>query len=483
MLDRLDETIVATSSAPGYGVVGIVRLSGPEALSIADRMAVAAQDPDPSRPAQEGQCATNVRLLDSPGSTRLLAEVAIDDDLSLPAIIYVFRAPHSYTRQDLVEIHTMGSPAVLELVVGRAVDLGAVAAQAGEFTARAFLNGAMDLTEAAGVAGVIRAQSDTQLRAARRLMDGALSQAISDARDPLAELLALVEAGIDFVEEPIEFITPVELRDRLGEFSARLRRMLTRATPAEQLDVLPHILLIGPPNVGKSSLMNRLSGTSRAICAAAAGTTRDILSAPISLGRGEAILLDTAGVDRSVDEIMAIARDMTLSAAEKVDLVCLVVEMAASPDEHLLTLLRALDVAKTVVAANKCDLVSADKTNSLVQGMRQWQLGPVCAVSALDGTGIDELRSTLAESLSTAETTTLAEALLLTQRQRQAVIDALESIDRAIELSNQVEETIVCADVLAFELRDAVDALGTIAGAVTTEDLLTHVFANFCIGK
>ncbi len=509
MLDRLDETIVAISSAPGHGVVGIVRLSGARAIVIADQMANVARVFNPCLAALENRCPTNVRLIDQPGSTRVSGEVLIDRDLSLPAIFYVFRAPHSYTRQDLIEIHTTGSPAALELVRGRALDLGAIAAGPGEFTARAFLNGAMDLTEAAGVAGVIRAQSDTQLRASRRILEGALSRAINEARDPLMELLALVEADIDFAEEPIEFITPPALRDQLAEIGERLRRLLKNATPAEQLDVLPHILLFGPPNAGKSSLMNRLSGTSRAICAAAAGTTRDILSAPITLaGPGapgpvapEAILLDTAGVGCatdspvchltdwkvgptcSCDELLALARDMTLSAVEKVDLVCLVVDVAEPLDEHVRELLVSLEVAGVVVAANKCDLISAGEAESLSERMRRWHLGPVCAVSALRGTGIDTLRSALAESLSNAQTTTHAQALLLTQRQRKGILDAREAVDRAIALSSQATETIDCADVLAFELRDAVDALGTIAGAVTTEDLLTHVFANFCIGK
>jgi len=468
MLDRLDETIVAVSSAPGRSALGIVRLSGPEVISIVDRMA---------------RTAGGEPLAKQPGSTRLQGEIFLDEQLALPATFYLFRSPHSYTREDLIEIHTIGSPPALELVTGRAIELGARGAEPGEFTARAFLHGAMNLAEAESVAGLIRAQTDTQLRASRRMIDGALSKAVSEVRDTLAELLALVEADIDFAEEPIEFITPGELQDKLSQVSRRLQQILRDATPAEQLDALPHILLFGAPNTGKSTLMNRLSGTSRAICAAAAGTTRDVLSAPVSLGRQEAILLDAAGVDQSVDELALIARDMTLSTAQTVDLLCLVVDVTASPDHHVLECLRSLDVGRTVVVANKCDLLCDTQTPSRLQSLRALNLGPVCPVSALTGRGINLLRQTLAEGLSAVETTTLREALVLTQRQCAGVSAAGEAVDRAIALSRDAAETIDCADVLSFEVREALDALGTIIGTVPTEDLLAHVFANFCVGK
>ena len=161
------------------------------------------------------------------------------------------------------------------------------------------------------------------------MMDGEFAKRIIEARDQLAELLGLVEADIDFAEEPIDFITPTELRERLERIDASLATMLQREASIERLNVLPQILLFGPPNVGKSSLMNRLSGTRRSICAAAAGITRDILSAPIRIGRWEAILLDAAGVDSSPDEIIARAREMTPLAADRVALLCVVLDVPA----------------------------------------------------------------------------------------------------------------------------------------------------------
>ncbi len=468
MLDRLDETIVAVSSAPGHGAVGIVRLSGPKAIAISSAMSM-----------QVG----NLPMESLHGSTRTKGEVRPAEDMGLPADFYLFRAPQSYTRQDLVEIHSIGSPTVMEMIRRRAISLGASAAMPGEFTARAFLNGAMDFAEAEAVAGVIRAQTDTQLRASRRMMEGRLARQIDVTRNELAELLALVEADIDFAEEPIEFITPTILRERLEVIDAGLSHLSTTAKSAERMDQLPRILLLGRPNAGKSSLMNVLSGTSRAICAAAAGTTRDILSAPIRLGSSEAILIDAAGVDHTNDAIITQARAFTLDAAQQVDLVCLVVDLSASDDEAALELVHRSELIRVVVAANKCDLLPEGEVDLRMRSMENWKIGPVRGVSAKTGAGLETLCGAWLDAIGDQAGTTLGEAVFLSERQRSAIVEACAAIRRTVQLSEAASETVDCADLAAFELREALDALGTVSGAVTTDDLLGRVFANFCIGK
>ncbi len=468
MLERLDETIAAISSAPGHGALGIVRLSGPDAIAIADSVA-----------AVEG----GNQLSRCPGSIRVDGAVFIDDVAALPAGYYLFRSPHSYTRQDIVEIHTLGSPAALEMVQRRLVQRGAVLARPGEFTARAFVNGAMDLGKAEAVAGVIRASTDTQLRASRRMMDGDFARRITALREELAELVALVEADIDFAEEPIEFITPVDARGRLSAIAARLRETLDGAVSIERFDALPHILLLGRPNVGKSTLMNRLSGTPRAICAAAAGTTRDILPAPVRLGRSEAILLDAAGVDYAADDVIAQARALTLSAAQRVDAVCLVVDVTDPAMVKALELVRSSDVAATVVALNKKDLAGKLEVQERIADFEAESVGRVVVVSASNGDGLEALRDALAGAIGEPTSTALGESVLVSERQQAALAEACEAVGRGIALCESAQETIDCADVLAFELRDALDLLGSVTGAVTTEDLLGQVFAKFCIGK
>ena len=466
MLERLDQVIVAVSSAPGSGTVGVVRLTGNGCISLCEGLFRASTG----------------RLADVRGGRRVVGEVLIDPAFSFPGAVFLFRGPHSYTRRDLVEIQTIGSPAVLELVRVRAMGLGALPALPGEFTARAFLLGAMDLGQAEAVAAIIRSQSDTQLRAARRMMDGALHARISAVRDELAEVLALVEADIDFAEEPIEFITPVDLRTRLERIACGLTTLLAASTTQEQLDGLPRILLLGSPNAGKSTLMNRLSGVPRAICAAVAGTTRDLLSAPIPVGRGEAVLLDAAGVDESVDEIISQTRAMTLSAAERVDLVCWVVD-ATLMDQPLLPRVRSFSDKPIVVALNKRDAMESGAFAAAEKRTESWRIGPVCGISALHGTGIEALTAHFARILGGSASTTSAESVALTERQQSAVAESVDSLQRAMQLAAGVGETVDCADVAAFELREALEVLGTVTGAVSTDDLLGRVFQRFCIGK
>ncbi|MCK4659086.1 MAG: tRNA modification GTPase [Phycisphaerae bacterium] len=468
MFDVLDDTIVAVSSPPGQGFRGIVRISGPRAVGIAGGLFA---DADATPLSQRG------------GFRRFCGEVRIEGDASVPAELYLFRAPRSYTRQDLVEFHTIGSPPVLAMLLERIIEGGARAAEAGEFTARAFFNGAMSLNEAEAVAALIGAQSDAQLRSAHRLREQAPARQVQAWMRQLTELCALVEADIDFAEEPIEFITPANLRDRLTALRAELDKLIHDAKGSERFETLPTVLLIGPANAGKSSLMNALSQTDRAICSAVAGTTRDILTAPMSLPSMDCLLLDGVGLTHTDDELIQLAQSLTKTAVSRVDLLCLVVDVSVEHRNKDLEILRDHRRQRAVIAANKCDLMDVDKCAARVAQLRRAKLGPVQTTSAASGAGLEKLKSAIQDRLCEDQQHGQEHTILPGARLQSAITAASAALGRAGRQACGMGETIDRAELIALELREALDALSVICGVVTTEDLLARVFADFCIGK
>jgi tRNA modification GTPase len=471
MLPEVNDTIVAVASPPGHAARGIVRLSGPEALVIGDRVFRA----DDDRPLSEQR-----------GFRRREGRLFVGDDLFVPAEAWIFRAPRSYTGQDCLELHTIGSPALLAIVVEAARAAGARPARPGEFTARAFLSGTMDLARAEAVAATIHARSNTQLRAARRMGEGALARQVHAWRQRLAELTALVEADIDFAEEPIEFITLDRLEREAQTLIREMDALRRDAAQAERFDVLPTILLLGRPNSGKSTLLNALSGLDRAICSAMAGTTRDFLTAPVNLGPFEAQMLDAAGLTADADELIRRAGERVLARAEHVDALCLVVDVSGPVEPGAFDCLAGARSVPCVIAANKVDLLDAPAHAQRLASLPtpgQTGIRAVCAVSGLTGHGLDELRMALARALGDHDALGEDTAVVLSSRQQSCLQAAAEAMRRVSTEAAACGQTLDRAELLAFELRAALSALDDIAGAVTTEDLLETVFSSFCIGK
>jgi len=439
-----DDTIVALSSAPGPGARAIVRLSGRRSAAIAAGLVEGfTRDAGAGRQLVAGQ-------------VRLPGVVA-----PLPVEVYHFRAPHTYTGQDVIELHTLSCPPLVELLVGCCLDAGARAAQPGEFTLRAFLAGKLDLTRAEAVLGVVEAGSRDELKQALTQLAGGMAQPLQELREDLLSLLADVEAALDFADEDLQFVRSDELLGRLAKGLAYLT-LVRRQLEQRALGERPfRVVLAGCPNAGKSSLFNALAGHDAALVSAEPGTTRDYLETTIA-GEGLRLqLVDSAGVRETADDIESSAQDLGREQAEQADLVLWCHEAGAGPQE-MPAWLACYPAAKLLPLATKADLgpVPAD----------------LLATSAATGEGIEELRRVLGERARQAGRAALAPSLSRCRHHVDAGLGHLRQA-HAMVLNESPPE------LLALELRLALEELGAMVGAVYTDDLLERIFSRFCIGK
>jgi tRNA modification GTPase len=468
---NLDDTIVAISSPPGAGWRGIVRLSGDRAIAIASGIFSPA-DSDTLEAGEGG---------------RIVCGSFHFDKSELPGHMHIFRAPRSYTRQDMAELHLLGAPSVLGLLVESCLHAGARLAEPGEFTARAFLGGAMDLSQVHGVAGLIAARSDRQLRAASRLLHGELARTAEQAREEIADLLSLVEGALDFAEEPIEFITAEALCERITKVVTELEATAAAGLRMERWDRLPLVCLAGPPNAGKSSLLNLLTGVDRVICTPIPGTTRDVVSAPLTIDDLECLLVDTAGLGVPRDELDLTAQLAARQALASADLVLLILDGAAldvDPGAEELAGMFALALppeagsTPCIRVINKSDLLAS---RPMIRSAAA--AAGILLISASSGDGCDDLCQEINRTLGGREVDIHEDAIALMAQHREALDQAVESSRRAIELAGKSRGTLANADLVAAELHITANALAALVGREDTESLLGRVFARFCVGK
>jgi len=440
------DTIAAIATAPGRGGIGVIRVSGPRASQISQ--AFLGHLPTPRK-------AIYTPFLDADG-------VTLDAGLVL-----WFPAPHSYTGEDVLELQGHGGPQVLALILERCIQLGARHAEAGEFTRRAYLNDKLDLAQAEAVADLIEAESREAARAAMRTLQGAFSQQITLLVAELIELRALVEATLDFPEEEIDFLERAQAFARLAALRARLAQVLQEARQGVLLREGLNVVLIGQPNVGKSSLLNALAGFEAAIVTEVAGTTRDTVKEAIQIAGVPLHITDTAGLRETVDPVERLGIARTWEAVAKADVAILLVDAQHGAGPNEAAILARLPAIPCLTVHNKIDLM-AEAAHVSDAGDELW-------LSAKHGEGLDTLRERL---LSLAGWQTQAGGTFLA---RQRHVDAI----RQAEVHLQHAETVARAalDLLAEELRLAQTALARITGAFSADDLLGEIFGRFCIGK
>jgi len=455
------DTIVAVSTAAGPSPRGMVRLSGPDAFAIVGRLADGA---DVRGIATRHYAAAEARLRLRPGGP------------TVPATLYLMRAPRSYTRQDVAEAHTIGSPPLLRMLVDGCVAAGARVAAPGEFTRRAFASGRIDLAQAEAVLALIEATNAAEARAATRALRGEASRRIRQLHDRLVRLRALVEASLDFAQHDIELITPEAALGDIAEATAvvsdALRNADAGALPPEGV----RVALCGLPNAGKSSLFNALLGQPRAIVTHIAGTTRDAVAEPLDIGGIRFRLYDTAGIAHAGDPVdaEAVARSRGLIAGTHVALV--VLDATRPPGEAERKLWGAIRAPHKLLLLSKCD-----QPQAIADGDAAALAGgaPVLRTSAVTGEGLDALKAQLAALVRAGRVDASPADLTWNARHREAFRRAREALERA----RQAVVGGLGAEFVAADLRNAHDAIGGITGQVAPDDLLDVIFAQFCIGK
>jgi tRNA modification GTPase len=444
-----DDTIAAVATAPGRSGIGVIRVSGPGLQALVAGVTGGSLPP---------RRAVVRDFSDARGEV-------IDQGIAL-----FFPAPQSYTGQDVLELQAHGGPVVLHLLLQRCFELGARAAQPGEFTRRAYLNDKLDLAQAESVADLIDAATAAAARGALRSLRGAFSERVDELVRALIELRALVEASLDFPDEEIDFIQRGDGEGRLSRLRAKLEEVLSASRQGSLLREGMHVVLAGQPNVGKSSLLNQLAGEDLAIVTEIPGTTRDAVRQSINLDGVPAHVIDTAGLRESSDPVERLGIARTWSAIERADLVLMLMDATLGETPADRDILKKLPVALPRIQVwNKIDLLG--------QSPGQARNGDVTTlrISAKTGAGLDLLKQALLESAGWQAGS--GEGLFMARaRHVQALTQAGHHLESAARSFDKLE-------LFAEELRLAHTALGTITGEFTSDDLLGEIFSHFCIGK
>ena len=450
---NLDDTIVAIATPPGRGGIGVVRLSGPAACEIACPMLRLKHELEAGR-------AVFAELIEPATGER------IDE-----AVVTYFAKPHSYTTDDVIEISAHGSPVVLRHMIAIATSRGARLAEPGEFTMRAFLNGRLDLTQAEAVRDLIESQTLYQAKVAAQQLQGALSKRLQPVKKKLVELIATMDAGIDFAEDDVAVLKAPEITERIGAVQQPLEQLRASFAYGKIVHEGLTLAIVGRPNVGKSSLFNRLVERERAIVTAAPGTTRDLVTETIAMSGIPIKLIDTAGIRKATNEAESIGIRKSYEALNEADIVLVVLDNTRDLSREDDTLLRECAGRRALAVANKADLDPGRLLS--VDGLA------VFKTSALTGEGIDALRKAILNYV-TGDSRGEQETGFLTNIRQQRLVE--ESLNSLAAGSYAVAHNIP-HEMIMLDLYGALRPLDAITGETTTDDILNLIFSSFCIGK
>ena len=465
---NLDDTIVAIATPPGRGGIGVIRLAGREAKAIALPLLRLKRELEPGYAVfcelidpGDADAATGLRAVQAEPGRAVAGR--IDE-----AVVTYFSKPHSYTTDDIIEISAHGSPVVLRHVVELALASGARLAEPGEFTMRAFLNGRIDLTQAEAVRDLIESQTLYQAKVAAQQLDGALSRRLQPIKQKLVELIATLEAGVDFAEDDVSVLPADQILRRIEMVLIPLEDLTRTFAYGKIVHEGLTLAIVGRPNVGKSSLFNRLVERERAIVTATPGTTRDLVTETVAIGGIPVKLVDTAGIRRALDEAESLGIRKSLETMADADLILIVRDSSQAITAEDEELLKSLAGRAAIPVENKCDLRPPDPNPP-----------PAVRTSALTGEGISELRNEILHHIA-GDAGIQAETGFLTNVRHQSRVR--ESV-AALAIAQAAVGNKIPHEMLLLDLYGALRPLDEITGATTNDDILNLIFSTFCIGK
>ncbi len=468
MYPGIQDTIVAISTPSGRSFHAIVKISGSDAIHGVRDLFVPASPLD---------------LEVIPSYSAIQGRIHIpDEQVDIPAVLYIMKGPYSYTKEDVVEIHTIGSPSLLEMILNTLLSGGMQTkrsirlSQPGEFTKRAFLHGRIDLAQAEATMRIIRAQTDSEVKAAVEQLAGEVSGEIGRIQDEAVSLCSHVEAAIDFSDQDIELISAPEILERLEAMETNISRLLRQPETGKASPEGIDTVLYGKPNAGKSSLINALLGKGRSLVSEIPGTTRDVVTDVLETGGIRFTLADTAGVDDTKGVVISRAMEKAQSLLEKAQIVLIVFDGSVNVNEQWIRMNLNTMTNDVIVIINKCDLQQDRHHYRLPAELNKY---PIVYTSTRTGEGLERLKEILVEMVLGGMATPSLSPPMLNVRQREALQRSLQSVQQSLESARNNESY----EFIALDLHAAIDVLGEIVGRVTTDDILDKIFSEFCIGK